>query len=205
VRNIAYIAVLVAAALCVGGLASTALLAFAPQCGYDCETNRFGTFIFIEVICASGFIFVGYAAFRNSRVTVRRMLVVICMTSLVVLVPAWTSYGWHLHARYRQLEAERSPQPSVDFSHMMIATRAVPTHLPTTASSVEGQGEIAQWARCLVGAVDCEGKPRQVQLLCKGGIEYVDEEHWNVFTPIPSEDLPGISPLRSMKDLCTPS
>ncbi len=189
------------AGLLVGVFSSAALLAFAPQCGYDCESNRVGFFVLTEISCFALFLLIGYLAFRKSAPTIRQLLTVCGVASLVVLVPSWANYVWNLQSRYRQLEAEQSPKPSVDFAHMVIATRAVPT--ATVDSSVESRQKIAPWARCLVGTVDCMGKPRRAQMLCKGGVEYVDEEHWNAFTPIPTENLAGISPLPSMKDLCT--
>jgi len=135
VKKVACIVMLAAVSLCVGWLASMAILAFEPQCGYDCETAQVGAFVLIEIICLSLFLSIGYIAFRRSKPTVGRLLIVSCVTSLVVLVPAWTSYCWRIHARYHQLKTEQSPKPSVD-----LVVQTSPSRWASLAQAIAREG-----------------------------------------------------------------
>lgn len=180
--------------LLVGFAASRALLAFSPRCGNDCEMSQVIVWLVVEVAALAIFIGAWYFACRHAVPTITRMLGVCIVTAMAVLAPAGVFYGWNLYSHVRELEASHPPGPSVDFSHMAITTRAVPT--------LSGAGaplrEIPRWERCLIGVVECTARPRRVEMQCKAGVVSVAEEYWPAFSLIPAENLPGIQPLRSM-------
>ncbi len=203
-RRLCSFVVFAAVGVCVGLAAWSALLAFSPNCGYDCEVDRLNFFIITEAACLTGFIGLWYLALRNTRHPAKRVFRVCFLAALLVLGPTWAVYGWNLYTHYRELEAwyRRLPRPSLEFSHMAIATRAVPTMSAESEGLPHLSRRILQWERCLIGTTACDGNPRTVELRCQDGIVNVSDAHWHAFSLIPSEDLPGILPLRSMA-LCT--
>ncbi len=87
---------------------------------------------------------------------------------------------------------------------MAIATRDVQTYTKAEDGDIKPATIIPQWQRCAIDGAWCGKNPRQVHMLCKTGVVYVNEADWKAFSLIPRESL-NVAPTMKSMDLCGPN
>ncbi len=189
------------AGVVIGVITAVLLTAFIPNCGEDCLNERVGAFvicIFSGIMIFS--IFSIYST-KHSIPSIKELVYACAIMSALFLVPAVTYYIYKLHSEYIIFKALAPVQPTTDFFHMAIATSKVQAFTDARNGRAKPSVIVAQWERCLIGSTHCETSPRQVEILCKAGVVFVNEADWPSFALIPQENSPGIEPLKSMQ-LC---
>jgi hypothetical protein len=191
---------------CLSGFATgiavaTILLAFVPQCGYDCENRSVGV-VFLSVTgCTFAFPLLGYAFTRRARGTPLRTFAISAALAAIAILTASAHYLFELHARYREAQAAVPVSADFDFMYMAIATRDVKAYAKAEGGAVRPTSVIPQWQRCVIDGAWCDTQPRLAHMRCKGGVVYVNEADWKAFSLIARENLPGAVALKSM-NLC---
>jgi hypothetical protein len=186
-----------------GIAAAILLVAFIPQCGYDCEIIASGRGFLSVVGCTLGFLIFGYAFTRGARLTLLRAAAASTVLAIISILAASGNYVIELRDLYRRAELARPVVPDFDFMYMAITTRDVQTYTKTKGAVMKRVNVIPQWQRCVIDGASCDRKPRQAHMRCKSGVVYVNEVDWKAFSLIPRENLMGAIPMKSM-DLCEP-
>ncbi|RQR57835.1 hypothetical protein DIE19_21030 [Burkholderia sp. Bp9126] len=144
-NRIATLSVFAIAGAMSGWAASRLTLAFAPVCGYDCESQTFGTSVAATGGCLIGFVLIGHLFTRRARLTITYVLMTASSLSTATLLVARGHYVAERRARYEDAEAARPVTTNFDFMYMAIATREVQTY------GNASQGDLTPPARFLNG------------------------------------------------------
>jgi hypothetical protein len=199
-------ALLLCAAAVIGlavGLGTALLLsAFFPVCGEDCSNRTLVTFLWTMGGAVLSFALASWHLSRRTWPAPARVVGAWAVLGALFLLPAGAYYVHSLHGEYRRLQTIAPVEPTADFFHMAIATRDVKGFTEARQGPVRPMGTIPQWERCLIGIERCDTSPRQVEVFCKVGVMNINEADWLAFALIPSENSPGIEPLKSMH-LCS--
>ncbi|PVZ89004.1 hypothetical protein C9426_05750 [Serratia sp. S1B] len=176
-------------------------MAFEPKyCGETCAINALNSLLTWVVICAIIFPVIGLQLWSRTGQTWVRLAAITLILVLISTLPAFSIYGYGLHKRYWPDDWKRH-YPNGDFSDMVIATK------PVTVNTVgsESKTKIKIWERCLLGSVQCDTKPHNVEAICldSGTVVSIDESHWRAFQRIPEEDLQGITDTPQNMQLCS--